>query len=136
MLAGEVINENVQKMLAEVIGGLRVLIGKNGDVSNTSAGNVIRLIGGKVLKKAGKEIGHSAQVSKVTIAGKATMKAKETLELRGQTITIEAKKRARLSKGDLVIEMTPSKVDIEGSIKLTSKDRIQVKGAPDNVTRD
>ncbi|MBK9258714.1 MAG: type VI secretion system tip protein VgrG [Polyangiaceae bacterium] len=135
-LAGEGVSENVQKMLAEVIGGLRVLIGKNGDVANTSAGSFTRLIGGMVLKKAGKDVAHSAEESNVTIAGNAEMTAAEKLEVRGQTITIEAKKRAHLKKGDLSIELTPSKINIEGSLKLTSKDRIRIKGAPDNVTRD
>lgn len=135
-LAGEGIAENVQKMLAEVIGGVRVLVGKNGDVANTSSGNFTRLIGGMVLKKAGRDIGHSAEVANVTIAGNATMTAKEKLEIRGQTIHIEAKKRAFLSKEGLSFELTPGKINIAGSLKLTSKDRIRVKGAPDNVTRD
>ncbi len=135
-LAGEGISDNAKKMLAEVIGGLRVLIGNNGDVANTSSGNFIRLVGGMVLKKAGKDVAHSAEVSNVTIAGNAEMKAKEKFEIRGQTIQIEALKRVRLEKGDLSIEMTPSKISIEGSLKATSKDRIQIKGAPDNVTRD
>lgn len=136
VLAGEGVSEKVQKMLAEVIGGVRVLIGKEGDVGNTSSGNFVRVIGGMVLKKAGKDVAHSAKVANVTIAGNAEMKAKEKLEIRGQTIQIEAKKRVKLAKGDLVIEMTPSKINIEGSLKLTSQDRILIKGAPDNVTRD
>ena len=135
-LAGEGIAENVQKMLAEVIGGVRVLVGKNGDVANTSSGNFTRFIGGMVLKKAGRDIGHSAEVANVTIAGNATMTAKEKLEIRGQTIQIIAKKRAFLSKEGLSFELTPGKINISGSLKLTSKDRIRVKGAPDNVTRD
>ncbi|MCK6586151.1 MAG: hypothetical protein L6Q76_01060, partial [Polyangiaceae bacterium] len=74
--------------------------------------------------------------SNVTVAGNAEVSAKERLEIRGQTIKIEAKKKVRLSKGDLAIEMTPEKISLAGSLKLTSKDRIQVKGAPDNVTKD
>jgi type VI secretion system secreted protein VgrG len=135
-LAGEGIAESAQMMLAEVVGGLRVLIGKEGDVSNTSAGSITRFIGGMVLKKAGREVSHSADVSNVTIAKDADMNAQERLEIRGQTIRIEAKKRVRLSKGGLSIEMNPSKINIGGSLKLTSKDRIRIKGAPDNVTRD
>lgn len=135
-LAGEGIAESAQKMLAEVIGGLRVLIGIEGDVSNTSSGSFTRFIGGMVLKKAGREVSHSAEVSNVTIAGDAEMNAREKLEIRGQTIRIEAMKRVRLSMGGLSIEMTPNKINIEGSLKLTSKNRIQIKGAPDNVTRD
>lgn len=135
-LAGGGISDAAQKMLAELIGGLRVLVGKDGDVAVTSSGRFVRVIAGMVLKKAGKEVSHSAETSNVTVAGNAEVTAKERLEIRGQTIKIEAKKKVRLSKGDLAIEMTPEKISLAGSLKLTSKDRIQVKGAPDNVTKD
>jgi type VI secretion system secreted protein VgrG len=135
-LAGGGISESSNKALAELVGGLRVLLGKEGDVNDSSAGSAVRVVGGMVLKKAGDNVSHSAATSKVTVAGNAEFTAPETLEIRGQTVKIEAKKRARLSKGDLVIEMTPEKINISGSLKLASKDRIQVKGAPDNVTKD
>lgn len=135
-LAGGGISVSAHQMLAELVGGLRVLVGKDGDVAAASAGDFVRIVGGMVLKKAGKDVSHSAETSKVTVAGKAELTAREKLEVRGQTVKIEAKRRVRLAKGDLAIEMTPETIKLAGSVKLTSKDRIQVKGAPDNVTKD
>ncbi|MFO0619234.1 MAG: type VI secretion system tip protein TssI/VgrG [Polyangiaceae bacterium] len=134
-LAGGNVSVSAQKILAEVAGGARVLVAAKESLNTNSTGKFVRLVGAMISRKAGKDITTSAREAAVTIGGNATFDAKDKVELRGQKIEITALKSVHLEKGDLKIDMTPSKITITGDMKLKTKDKINVHGTPDNVSK-
>jgi len=133
-LAGGQITIAASKLLAEVVGGARVMIAAKESLNTTSAGKFIRLVGGMITRKAGKDITTSANEAAITIGGDASFAAKDKVELRGKTVKITAAKSVHLEKGELTIDMTPAKIVIGGNLKLKAADTINVHGTPDNVS--
>jgi len=134
-LAGGGISLMATKLLAELVGGARILVASKESINANSSGKFIRLVGGMINRKAGKDITTSAHDSKVTIGGNATFTAKDKVELRGQKIEITAREKVHLEKAGLTIDMTPTKITISGDLKLKSKDKVNVHGTPDNVSQ-
>jgi type VI secretion system secreted protein VgrG len=134
-LAGEGITLSTTKLLAEVVGGLRLTIATRETLNTNSTGKFIRLVGGMISRKAGKDITASAKDSVITIGGNATFTAPDKVELRGQEIKITALTKVVLEQAGLSIVMTPAKIVINGDLKLKAKDKIKVEGTPDNVTK-
>ncbi|MFO0615803.1 MAG: type VI secretion system tip protein TssI/VgrG [Polyangiaceae bacterium] len=134
-MAGGAISIAASKLLAEVVGGARVLVASGSSLGTNSTGKFVRVVGGLIRRKAGKDITTSSHDASVTVGGDATFTAKEKVELRSDAVTIEAKESVRLSKGALLIEMTPAKIVIQGSVKLKAKDKVNVHGSPDNVSQ-
>lgn len=132
-LAGGQITLAASKLLAEVVGGARIMIASKASIDTNSSGKFIRLVGGMITRKAGKDITTSAADAAVTVGGDATFTAKDKVELRGKEIKITATKSVHLQKEDLTIDMTPSKIVIGGNLKLKASDKINVHGTPDNV---
>jgi type VI secretion system secreted protein VgrG len=123
------------KLLVEVTGGLRLASSAKESITRASSKDMVRMIGGALIEKAGTSLTRAADVGVTTIGGNAAFEATKKLELRGETIRVEAQTSLDLVCGGLSIAMTPDTLTITGDLKLKTGSSIQVGGSPDDLTR-
>lgn len=123
-------NEN----LIEVVGGLKITFTQEENITQAANGRLIRLVGGAIRRKSKDSMSHSARESKIVVKKDAKWETKEEFEVRGKDIELEAEEKFVLEADNMSIQLTPTSVKIEGSLKLDSDGPCNVKGAPDKLS--
>jgi type VI secretion system secreted protein VgrG len=134
-LAGGPVAHRGNKVLAELIGGLKVATSAKNSLSQSAKNVLFRAVGGMHLIKAGTDVTTNAEKSSVVIGGGASFTATDKIELKGERLLVEAREKLALKVGDLVIELAPDGIKLAGKVGLKAEDEIQIAGKPDNVTR-
>lgn len=133
-MAGGSIAHEAGKLLVEAVGGAKLTVAATEGIRQAVSGYLMSAVGGLVLRKSKGDMSVSAKKTSVNVGAAATLSSAERVELRGTEIDVTAAEKLTLDAGDLVIEMTPDKVTLKGSVKLESGDRIKVRGNPDKLT--
>lgn len=134
VLAGGPVAHRGNKVLAELIGGLKVATSAKNSLSQSSKNVLLRTVGGMHLVKAGQDVTTNAEKSSVVVGANASFTATEKIELKGERLLIEARDKLSLKSGDLLIELAPSGIKLSGKVALKAADEIQINGNPDNLT--
>lgn len=134
-LAGGPVAHRGNKVLAELIGGLKVATSAKNSLSQSAKDVLFRAVGGMHLVKAGTDVTINAEKSSVIVGGAASFTAAEKIELKGERLLVEARGKLCLKVGDLLLELSPAGVRLAGKVALKAADEIQIFGKPDNVTR-
>lgn len=134
VLAGGPVAHRGNKILAELIGGLKVATAAKNSLSQSAKQILMRTVGGMHLVKAGTDVTINAQKSSVAVGGAATFTAVEKIELKGERLLLETREKLTLKSGDLLIELAPSGIKLSGKVGLKAADRIKINGSPDNLT--
>lgn len=134
-LAGGPVAHRGNKLLAELVGGLKVTTSLKNSVAQSAKDVLVRAVGGMYLVKAGTDVTTNAETSSVMVGGAAGFTAVEKIELKGERLLFEAREKLALKVGDLLIELAPEGIRMAGKVGLKAADEIQIAGEPDNVTR-
>jgi type VI secretion system secreted protein VgrG len=134
-LAGGPIAHRGNKILAELVGGLKVATSAKNSLSQSARKVLLRTVGGKHFIKAGTDVTTSAQKSTIVIGGAASFTSVEKIDLKGERLLIETREKLTLKSGDLLIELAPGGITLAGKVALKAKDEIQINGSPDNLTK-
>ena len=119
----------------EKVTGTKMTIARNGNIAGKVSGPLDVEVTGSVMRMASKDMGFSAEHSKVHIKTAATLASKKQVTIQGDEIVIEATGSLTLQSANLSIAMTPGKTSIKGQLRLESKNTITVSGTPDNLTK-
>ena len=92
------------------------------------------LVGGAVLRMAGRDMTYSAKTTKVTVGGLAHLSSPSKVVLEGEVITITALAGLVLAAGGVEIALKPASVKMKGDVKVESGSKATFTGAPDDVT--
>jgi type VI secretion system secreted protein VgrG len=123
-------NEN----LVEVVGGLKITMTQEENITQSANGRLIRVVGFAIRRKTKDAMSHSAQDSKIVVKKNAKWESKEEFEVRGTEIELEAEEKFRLEIEGAAVELTPQSITIEGSLKLESDGPCNIKGGPDKLS--
>jgi type VI secretion system secreted protein VgrG len=134
-LAGGPVAHRGNKVLAELIGGLKVATAANNSLSQTAKKILLRTVGGMHLIKAGTDVTINAEKSSVVVGGAASFTAVEKIDLKGERLLVETRTKLTLKSGGLLIELAPGGITLAGKVALKAADEIQINGKPDNLTR-
>ena len=134
-LAGGPIAHRGNKVLAELVGGLKVATSAKNSLSQAARKVLLRTVGGTHFIKAGQDVTTNAEKSAVTIGGGASFTAVEKIDLKGERILVETREKFALKSGDLLIQLAPDGITLAGKVALKAQDEIQINGSPDNLTK-
>jgi hypothetical protein len=132
-VAGGTIGHKAGKLLVETVGGVKATITATGGIEKSIRGYMISLVGALALRKAKNDVNVASENSNVTVGGFASFDAKETMELRGKVIELEALQHFTLQSGSVTIDMKPEGTAIKGTMKFDAG-KIKVGGGPDDLT--
>lgn len=132
-IAGGPIGHKAGKVLAETAGGVKATITATGGIEKSITGYMLSLVGGLALRKAKNDVNVASDNSNVTVGSSASFDAKETMELRGKVIELEAAEHFILQSGSVTIEMKPEGTSIKGTMKFDAQGKIKVGGGPDDL---
>jgi type VI secretion system secreted protein VgrG len=124
----------VQRDLSEAIAGADLVLAKGGSIAQTTGGARRLTVAGSLFRTSGEDMGISAQHSRVEVAGAASLRSEERVELRGHSIVLEARAGLRLTAPGLSIELTPGSVALAGDVALEAGVKVTTTGGPDNIT--
>lgn len=133
-LAGGDIAHNGNRVLAEVVGGVKLTVTAKETIGQTVTGPMARVVGGVVKWKAKGDANVTAENTSVKVGGRATFDAGDKLEMQSEEIHIEAKGGLRLESGALVLELGADGITMKGDVDLDAADKVQVVGGPDDLT--
>lgn len=135
MLAGGNITRRASYLLAETIGFVKLSRAADENVMLSVSGTLLRSVLGSVTRKAGTDVGHSAETTNVSVAGKIAIDTDEDFDIKGETIKLTATESLTLTVGSLTLAMTPATITIHGNLKVDAKASLLVRGGPDDVTK-
>ena len=81
---------NVKALYAETVGGAKITVTAEGNITTTVAGPAALTVGGVVMRKSKKAMGFAAKATKVTVGGTAKLSSEKRIEIHGNTVVIEA----------------------------------------------
>lgn len=134
-LAGGPVAHRGNKVLAELVGGLKVATSAKNSLSQSAKQVLVRTVGGMHLIKAGTDVTINAQKTSVVVGGAASFTATEKIDLKGERLLVETRAKLTLKSGDLLIELAPDGIKLAGKVALKAADEIQINGKPDNLTQ-
>jgi type VI secretion system secreted protein VgrG len=133
-VAGESISTEGQMLLAETVGGAKLTVCKS-NLQQSVGGPMALTTGGAVLRYAGKDVGISAEKSKVLVGGIAKLQSDASAEIVSEKITIRGLTSLKLSAGEgCSVAMTPTKVSFEGPMLLEAKESVSMDSPKHNIT--
>lgn len=143
MVGGAYVNVAVRNIdtssqfgMLEAIGGVKVTVAAEGNISESVMGSLTHTVGGTIVRQCDDDMSYSAPVSIVNVGASATLKSDEKFRIQTDgTIEIEAQSSLSLKVGGVSIKMTGGSVSLGGDVKLKAADRIAVTGKPDNITK-
>ncbi len=133
-IAGDNIDTLAGKSFVEAIGGAKITVTQKGSIGQTVGGPHSVTVGGAVIRTAEEDMSYSANKSDVKVGGVAGFTSDERIELRGDSILIEAKSDLSLINGGVEIGMGPGEIKMKGKVKLDCANKIVITGGPDNLT--
>lgn len=133
-LAGGPVAHRGNKVLAELVGGLKVATSAKNSLSQSAKDVLLRTVGGMHLVKAGTDVTVNAQKSSLVVGAAASFTSAEKIDLKGERLLVETREKLTLKVGDLLIELAPDGIKLAGKVGLKADDEIQINGKPDNLT--
>lgn len=134
VLAGGPVSHRGNKLLVEIVGGLKLATSVKNSLSQSAKKVLLRTVGGMHLVKAGTDVTINSEKSSVIVGAIASFSATEKIDLKGERLLVETREKLTLKSGDMMIELSPAGIRLKGKVSLKAKDEIQVNGNPDNVT--
>lgn len=134
-LAGGPVAHRGNKLLAELVGGLKVATSVDNSLTQSAKDVLLRTVGGMHLIKAGTDVATNAEKSTVVIGAAASFTSVEKIDLKGDRLLIETREKLTFKVGELMIELAPGGIRLAGKVGLKADDEIQINGKPDNLTK-
>ncbi len=134
-LADDNINVLAGKSFTEKIGGMKMTFARTGNIAQTVAGSLDITVKSDVRRSAGADMSYSANKTLVTVGATAQLTSADRVELRSNSIEIEAASELKLVSGSAEITLQPGVTRMKGNLKLSADGgKITVTGGPDNLT--
>lgn len=127
-LAGLQIVHDVGKVIRETVDGNKTTTSLEENITQTIAGEFLRMVDGDVHREAKGRVTASAKTSDITVGQNMELRSEEKIEVRGKEIELVAETSFKLQTGGLIIELTPDTIKVVGDTKLSSADTIVIKG--------
>ena len=134
-VAMENVQTQVQKNYAELVGGIKLTMTRNGSISQVVSGEKKLLVGGAILRQSGEDMGTGAEKTSVKIGGTADLTSAERVEYRGKVVLLEAKSSLSFKAPGLEMTLAPGKTTLKGEVLLKPGDKLVTTGGPDNITK-
>ena len=131
----ENVQTQVQKNYAELVGGVKLTMTKNGSISQVVSGEKKLFVGGAILRRSGEDMGVGSDKTNVNIAGTADLRSAERVEYRGKVVLLEAKSSLAFQGPGLEVKLEPGKTTFKGQVLLKPGDKLVTTGGPDNITK-
>jgi len=121
-------------LIEEIVKGVKHTTSEEANITQANNGLVVRTVKGNVTKKAKGRVTTSSKDSDITIEGSWDMLSREEkVEIRSKDIELVAESKFSFKSGDLLIELTPDTIKIQGDTKLSSGTKIQFSATPDKM---
>jgi type VI secretion system secreted protein VgrG len=133
-LAGGSVIYSTGTKLGELVGGLKMTLSTEGSIMQTAEKFLRDTVLGMKMRKSKDDMSVSAKETRVKVVGATSLHSDELVECRGKEIVIEGQEKVTLRSGGLLIELTPEKTTITGSLKAKSGNTIKIAGSPDELT--
>jgi type VI secretion system secreted protein VgrG len=134
-VAMENVQTQVQQNYAELVGGIKLTMTKNGSISQVVSGEKKLFVGGAILRQSGEDMGAGAEKTSVKIGTTADLTSAERVEFRGKVVLLEAKSSLSFKAPGLEMTLAPGKTTLKGEVLLKPGDKLVTTGGPDNITK-
>jgi hypothetical protein len=119
----------------ETVGGMKITTVSEGAIQQTVSGMMTVDVTGSVTRSAKEDMSVSAKNSVVNGYASASLKSAQMLDIRGEVIEIEATSKLCFNAAGLIIEMTPEKTTVKGTVRLQTDKLMRFTGNPENLTK-
>ena len=119
---------------AEIVGGAKVTV-SGGDVTEKVGAALATTVGGAILRTSTGPMSFKALSSSVSVGGAGVFVSEQAIEIHGGTVTLRAGAGLTFDAGDVLLDMAPGKLALEGEVTIDASASTKLAGASLDVTK-